>query len=74
MNSFDCLPLAALINKAFFCVHGGLSPDVTALEDVRSIDRYQEIPREGPMWFVLLSVLLRLLFVLISFFFSLCFP
>lgn len=49
MNSFDKLPLAALINKAFFCVHGGLSPDLTSLEEVKQMDRFQEIPREGPM-------------------------
>lgn len=49
MNSFDHLPLAALVNKAFFCVHGGLSPDVSSLEEVKAMDRFQEIPREGPM-------------------------
>ena len=49
MNSFDNLPLAALVNKAFFCVHGGLSPDVSSLDEVKQMDRFQEIPREGPM-------------------------
>jgi len=49
MTSFDHLPLAALVNKAFFCVHGGLSPDVSSLEEVKAMDRFQEIPREGPM-------------------------
>jgi len=49
MQSFDNLPLAAIINKAFFCVHGGLSPDVHSLEDIKKVERYQEIPREGPM-------------------------
>ena len=49
MGSFDHLPLAALVNRAFFCVHGGLSPDVSTLEEVRQMDRFQEIPREGPM-------------------------
>jgi len=49
MQSFDLLPIAAIINKAFFCVHGGLSPDITTLEEVRQLDRFQEIPREGPM-------------------------
>lgn len=49
MNSFDHLPLSAIINKAFFCVHGGLSPDITTLDEIRQIDRFQEVPREGPM-------------------------
>jgi serine/threonine-protein phosphatase 2B catalytic subunit len=49
MNSFDQLPLAAMINKSFFCVHGGLSPELSTLAEVRRLDRRMEIPREGAM-------------------------
>lgn len=49
MNTFDTLPLCALVNKTFFCVHGGLSPKVDTLEQIRGINRFVEIPREGAM-------------------------
>ncbi|THH27613.1 hypothetical protein EUX98_g6574 [Antrodiella citrinella] len=46
---FDYLPLTALIENQIFCLHGGLSPSIDTLDHVRSIDRVQEVPHEGPM-------------------------
>jgi serine/threonine-protein phosphatase 4 catalytic subunit len=46
---FDYLALSAMIEDEVFCVHGGLSPDITHLSDINSIDRQCEPPHSGPM-------------------------
>eukprot|EP00051_Salpingoeca_urceolata_P017950 m.249279 g.249279 ORF g.249279 m.249279 type:complete len:305 (-) comp19087_c4_seq1:31-945(-) len=47
-NVFDLLSIAAIIDNQVMCVHGGLSPDVTSIDQIRLIERNQEIPNDGP--------------------------
>lgn len=46
---FDYMSLGAVVDGRVFCVHGGLSPTVVSLNQIRSIDRKQEVPHEGAM-------------------------
>lgn len=49
MDLFDRLPLAAIVNKKFLCVHGGISTAISSLEDIDRIDRVREIPKLGAL-------------------------
>jgi diadenosine tetraphosphatase ApaH/serine/threonine PP2A family protein phosphatase len=44
---FDFLTMAAIIDGSVLCLHGGLSPEVRTLDQIRVIARAQEIPHEG---------------------------
>ena len=46
MRCIQCIPLSVL---QIFCVHGGLSPSIQTLDQIRTIDRKQEVPHDGPM-------------------------
>lgn len=46
---FDYMSLGALIDDQVFAVHGGLSPSINSLDQIRLIDRKREVPHEGPM-------------------------
>ncbi|KAH8058541.1 serine threonine-protein phosphatase [Aureococcus anophagefferens] len=46
---FDFLSLSAIVDDSVFCVHGGLSPSINTLDQIRTIDRKQEVPHDGAM-------------------------
>ncbi|KAJ3097433.1 putative serine/threonine protein phosphatase [Phlyctochytrium planicorne] len=48
-DMFDYLVLSVIIDDSIFCVHGGLSPSLHTIDQIKVIDRFREIPHEGPM-------------------------
>jgi serine/threonine-protein phosphatase 2B catalytic subunit len=48
-KSFDCMPLVAVINSKFLCVHGGISPGASTIDEITKINRFGEPPSTGPM-------------------------
>jgi len=44
---FNCLPIAAIIEEKIFCMHGGLSPDLKAMEQIRRVVRPTDVPDTG---------------------------
>ena len=47
MEVFDLLPIGATIENEIFCIHGGLSPEIRTIDQIRTIERNVELPNEG---------------------------
>ena len=47
-ETFDLLPMSAIINKRIFSTHGGLSPDIPLIEQIPLIERQSELLTKGP--------------------------
>ncbi|VVT49727.1 uncharacterized protein SAPINGB_P002413 [Magnusiomyces paraingens] len=46
---FDFFPITALVENKIFCLHGGLSPNIETIDNIRDLNRFQEVPHDGPM-------------------------
>ena len=42
MDLFDQLPIAAIINGTYFCIHGGIAPQLKSIEQLNRINRKGE--------------------------------
>ncbi|XP_063933072.1 serine/threonine-protein phosphatase PP1-beta-like, partial [Zophobas morio] len=45
-SCFNTLPVAAIIEERIFCCHGGLSPSLLNMDDIRNIVRPTDIPEK----------------------------
>ncbi|CDO64336.1 serine/threonine protein phosphatase, putative [Plasmodium reichenowi] len=46
---FDYLCIGAIIESKYFCIHGGLSPCIEKIDELKKIYRFQEIPKNGAL-------------------------
>ncbi|KAH9916748.1 Metallo-dependent phosphatase [Epithele typhae] len=47
IRSFQALPITALVDGKFFCVHGGISPELDTLKDLENLNRFEEPASKG---------------------------
>ncbi|KAG8807037.1 serine/threonine protein phosphatase Pzh1 [Serendipita sp. 399] len=47
IDVFNCLPIASIVASKIFCVHGGLSPNLQNMEDIKRIARPTDVPDYG---------------------------
>ncbi|KHN96740.1 serine/threonine-protein phosphatase PP-Z [Metarhizium album ARSEF 1941] len=47
IDCFNTLPIAAIVAGKIFCVHGGLSPALSHMDDIRNIARPTDVPDYG---------------------------
>lgn len=47
IESFESMPLSAIVNNDYLCMHGGISPQLTDAEEINKINRFQEPPLSG---------------------------
>ena len=47
MDVFDSLPLAAVVANKYLAMHGGISPDLTHVDEINRINRFEEVPLSG---------------------------
>ncbi|ELQ74999.1 Serine/threonine specific protein phosphatase PP1, catalytic subunit [Trachipleistophora hominis] len=46
-DSFNCLPISAIVGERILCMHGGISPELKNLDQIRKIKRPTDVPDDG---------------------------
>jgi diadenosine tetraphosphatase ApaH/serine/threonine PP2A family protein phosphatase len=54
-NTFNCLPCTAVIDDKIICMHGGLSPHLSKLDQISNISRPCDVPDTGLLCDILWS-------------------
>ena len=44
MELFDALPISCVVDDKYLAMHGGISPELNLIDEINSVNRFQEIP------------------------------
>lgn len=55
LSAFDTMPLVAIVNEEYLCMHGGVSPNMRTLDQINQANRFQEVPVTGLLCDILWS-------------------
>ena len=47
LECFESMPLAAVVNNDYLCMHGGVSPSLADADEINKINRFVEPPLSG---------------------------
>jgi serine/threonine-protein phosphatase PP1 catalytic subunit len=53
-DCFNSLPVCALLDDKILCMHGGLSPDLNNIDDIKKIVRPTDVPEQGKIFIILI--------------------
>jgi len=50
LDCFEAMPLAAIVNKDYLCMHGGISPEFDSITEINKLERRKEPELSGLLW------------------------